>query len=219
MRTYKLILTVWMLVSSLTFFGQVNPINDLDYLQTYWFQNYNCPSSNCFELSWTTPDSSNDTLLGYNIYRNNDFWIFTEETGVACSGYAPCEYSDFYDPLPFWITVKAVYNSDSIISIANDSVLVNDLMINIDEIEKNEITLFKNPISVGENISLLIPNSEGETCKIQVHFLNGQLIKEYEIKQVMNGIISFSTNKLTRGLYIINTKLNGKTINKKIMIK
>ena len=219
MRTYKLILTILMLVSSLTFFGQINPINDLYYQQTYWYQNYNCPAFNCFELSWTTPDSSNDTLLGYNIYRNNDFWIFTEDTEVACSVYAPCEYSDFYDPLPFCIPVKAVYNSDSIVSIANDSVFVNDIMINIDEIEKNEITLLKNPISIGENISLLIPNSEGETCRIQVHSLNGHLIKEYEIKQVMNGIISFSTNKLSHGLHVINIKLNGKTINKKIMIK
>jgi len=219
MRTYKLILTIWILVSSMTFFGQVNPINDLYYQQTYWYQNYNCPSFNCFEISWTQPNSSNDTLLGYNIYRNSDFWIYTEETEVTCSGYSPCEYSDFYDPWPFWITVRAVYNSDSILSIANDSVFVNDLMINIDEIKKNEITLLKNPISIGENISFLIPNSEGETCRIQVHSLNGQLIKEYEIKQVMNGIISFSTNKLTRGLYVINIKLNEKTINKKIMIK
>ncbi len=219
MRAYKLILTVFILFSSLTFFGQINPINDLYYQQTYWYQNYNCPSFNCFEISWTQPNSSNDTLLGYNVYRNNDFWIYTEETEVACSGYSPCEHSDFYDSLPFWITVKTVYNSDSILSVANDSVYVNDLMIGIDEIEQNKIALLKNPISIGDNISLLIPNSEGETCRIQVYSLSGQVIKKYEIKQVMNGIISFSTNKLTRGIYVININLNGRIINKKILIK
>jgi hypothetical protein len=219
MKPNKLTLIVLLLISSWTLFGQINPINDLYYQQTYWYQNYNCPNFNCFELSWTSPDSSNDTLLGYKIYRNNDFWVFTTEINVTCSGYSPCDYNDFYDPLPFWITVKAIYNSDSIISIANDSVFVNDLMINIDEIEKKEIALLKNPISIGENISLLVSNSEGDNCRIQVYSLNGQLLKEYEIEQVMNGVVNFSTNKLIRGLYVINIQLNGKTINKKIMIK
>jgi len=219
MRTFKLIIIILTLSSTLTSFGQINPINDLYYQQTYWFQNYNCPGFNCFELSWTAPDSSNDTLLGYNIYRNNDLWIFIKGTDVTCSGLSPCDYNDFYDPMPFWITVKAVYNSDSIVSIANDSVFLNDIMIDIDEIERNEISLLKNPISNGENISLLIPNPEGETCRIQIHSLNGQLIKEYEIKQVMDGVVNFSTKKMTQGLYLISIQLKGRTINKKIIIK
>jgi len=219
MRTFKLIITVLMLNSTLISIGQINPINNLFFQQTYWYENYNCPSFNCFELSWTAPDILTDTLLGYTIYRDNDFWIFTEETNVTCSGYSPCEYNDFYDSLPFWTTVKAVYNSDSTISIATDSVFVNDLLINIEEIESNEITLLKNPISIGENISILIPNSEGERCRIQIHSLSEQLIKEYEIKRVMDGIVNFSTKKMTLGLHVISIQLKGKTIIKKIMIK
>ncbi|MDD2636698.1 MAG: T9SS type A sorting domain-containing protein [Bacteroidales bacterium] len=219
MKTYKLIITILTLSSTLTSFGQINPINDLYYQQTYWYQNYNCPGFNCFELSWSAPDSSNDTLLGYNVYRNSDLWIFTENTDVTCSGYSPCDYTDFYDPLPFWVTVKAVYNNDSLLSIANDSVFVNDLMININEIENDKISLFKNPISIGENISILIPNFEGEACSIQIHSLNGQLIKGYEIKQVMNGVVNFSTKRMTQGLYLISIQLKGRTISQKIMIK
>lgn len=207
------------MTSSWSLLGQINPINDLYYQQTYWYQNYNCPCFNCFELSWTTPESSNDTLLGYNVYRNNDFWIFTSETDVTCSGYSPCDYNNFYDSIPFWITVKAVYNSDSLESIANDSVYVEHIMINIEEINSNEVAVLKNPISIGENISLLIPNSEGKNCKIQIHSLNGEVLKEYEIKSVTNSIISFSTNKIKQGLYMISIHIKGRIITTKILIK
>lgn len=219
MKTFKLIITLLMLGITSTSVGQINPINDLYYQQTYWYQNYNCPYFNCFNLSWATPDNSNDTLLGYNVYRNDTLWIFTEDNDVSCSGYEPCEYPDFYDPFPFWITVKAVYNSDSITSIANDSVSVEDILININEIKSNEITLLKNPVTIGESISILIPNSEGETCRIQIHSINGQFIKEYDIKQIMDGVVSFSTKKMTQGLYVISITLKGKTINKKIIVK
>ncbi len=219
MKTNKFIFTLLLLTSSWTLLGQINPINDLYYQQTYWYQNYSCPYFNCFELSWSTPDSSNDTLLGYNVYRNNDFWIFTEETDVSCSGYSPCDHNDFYDPIPFWITVKAVYNIDSLESIVNDSVEVADLMINIKEINDNKVLLIKNPISIDENISLLIPNSESNNCTIKVYSINGQKIKELEFKQVTNSIISFSTSNMTQGLHLINIQLNGETFTKKIMIK
>lgn len=218
MRNLKLIIAILMLSATFASFGQINPINDLYYQQTYSFQNYNCPDFNCFELSWTPPDSSNDTLLGYNIYRDTELWIFTEETVIACSGAGPCGYSDFYEPVPFWITVKAVYNSDSIVSIANDSVYA-DLLIGMGEIKINEIALLKNPITIGENIQLFIPHSEAETFGIQLLSLDGQLIKEYEVRQVMGGAVNLSTKNMAQGLYLIRVQLNGKTINKKVMIK
>ena len=219
MKINKLILTVLLLIGGWSLFGQINPVNDLYYQQSYWYGNYNCPSFNCFVISWSAPNSSNDTLLGYKIYRNSTYWVFTSNTTVACSGEQPCEYSDFYDPLPFWITVRAVYNSDSLLSIVNDSVHVNDLMINIDEIKKNEISVLRNPVSAGENISLLIPDHEGDHCKIQVYSLNGRLVKELQIERVADCIINFSTNKMARGIYVINIQLNGEIINKKLMIK
>lgn len=219
MKINKFIFILILLTSSWTLFGQINPINNLNYQQTYMFGNYNCPSFNCFTLEWSPPEISYDTLLGYNVYRNNDFWIFTNDTFVSCSGYYPCEHDDFYDPLPFWITIKSIYNIDSLESIVNDSVKVADLMINIKEAKGNEIVLVKNPISVNENISLLLPNLMQSSCTIKIYSLSGQELKHLEFKQGTENNISFSTSNLNRGLFIIRIQLNNNIITKKIVIQ
>lgn len=218
MRNIFLILLLF-INSNMYVFGQFNPISDLYYEQTYWFMNTDCPYYNCFELSWTQPDPSIDTLMGYKVFKDNSFWVFTEETDVTCSGYSPCSYPDFFDDLPFWITVKAVYNTDSALSLANDSVEVLDIAITVKEIKENEVTVLKNPISKGENISLTIPDNKNQKAVIKMYSTGGQLLKNIEIDNHNGGLIHFSSANLAPGIYIINIVSDHRVENRKILIE
>jgi hypothetical protein len=212
----KFIFTILILFSSLILTGQINPVNDLYFQQNYMYGNYNCPYFNCFELSWITPDSSNDTLLGYNIYRNNDFWIFTNETIVSCAGIAPCGYSDFYDSIPFWVTVKAIYNSDSIISLANDSVSVGDLFVSVDKIEKEGpglsdlISIYPNPaqneIHVSSNNRIVID-------EINIYNQLGQRVIH---QNRIDGSIDVSS--LFPGVYFVELIVGNEQIKEKLIL-
>jgi hypothetical protein len=213
----KFIFTILILFSSLILTGQINPVNDLYFQQNYMNGNYNCPSFNCFELSWITPESSNDTLLGYNVYRNNYFWIFTNETIVSCAGIAPCGYSDFYDSIPFWVTVKAIYNSDSIISLANDSVYAGDLFVNVDEIEKDKLNLSE-LISIYPNPAqkeIFISVENGITIdKINIYNQLGQNV----IHQIsFNGSIDVSS--LLPGIYFVEVLVGDEQIRERLILR
>ncbi len=218
MKVRKIMLTIMMVVSGVSLFGQINPVNNLIYQQIYQCGNYNCPSFNCFEISWDSPESSSDTLQGYNVYRDSNFWVFTQDTVIDCSGYFPCEYNDFYDSIPFWVTVKAVYNNDSVVSIANDSVYVKDLCVSVSETARDSISLFRNPVLKGDNITLLLKGYKGELCSVQVSSLKGEIIKEYRT-EVMYGKVIFSSAGMPPGLYIINVRLKGKTVRKKLLVE
>jgi hypothetical protein len=138
---------------------------------------------------------------------------------VTCSGSSTCLYWDFYDPLPFWITVKAVFKINSLESIADDSVLVDNLAINIKEYNKEEFCILKNPVKIGDNISLLLPYNESNKSIINVVSQNGQLIKQYIVGNSSNRITNISSSQLSIGLYFINIQMDGKVLTKKIIIE
>ena len=197
-----------LLFSNLTIKAQLNPIKNL-YFQVisyvYDTGNHNCPQFNCNNFTWEVPDTSfTDTLIGYNIYKDSIFYKFTTFADASCSGYSPCGYLDFYDNLPFWLSVKAVYNNDSITSIAEDSILINGFITKIDEIDENKIFLIKNPVKLGENISILFSNIKSNKGIIQIISQSGKIIKEYSIENTVNSIINISTNNLFYGMYYIN---------------
>ena len=217
----KVFVVLQFIFYTFSMFGQLNPVSNLIYQQTHVLNSF-CPQFNCFELSWEQPISSNDTLIGYNVYRDNDFWIFTENNIISCSEMIPCEYNDFYEtpnnPNPFWIKIKAVYNVDSLLSESVDSIQTSGLMTEIDDYENQTIQLMKNPISKNENIVLIFNSYEGEECKIKIYSENGVLIKEYSIDYLMNGITSFSTKGLSSGVYIINILIGKEIVTEKIIL-
>ncbi len=208
MKTTKITLILTFLTVSLTLMGQLNPVNNLYYQQTYDYGNSFCPSYNCFSLTWTQPNSSSDTLKGYHVYRNDVFWVFTSQTSVSCSGIAPCPYPGFYDVLPFWIKVKAVYNADSLESIADDSVHVSDLAITIDEIRETDFLLIKNPVKKGESISLILPYNGQENCVIRITASSGVIAKECHIKNNYGNKVNISSTGLECGMYFIELLSN-----------
>lgn len=217
MNTKKLTLASLLIICTYALFAQLNPIIGLNYEQNYWYGNSFCPSYNCFDLSWEPPAASIDTLIGYKLFKEGEFWFFTTVNSVECSGVGPCEYSDFYNNIPFCIKVKAVYNRDSVLSVANDSVCVNDIMIGVTETTGDEICLLSNVIIAGECISVLIPDIIGFKYNLQVLSLNGQIIKE--IENDIGGIITFSSQDLTSGIYIISIRHDGKITNEKLIVK
>ncbi len=218
MKTIKLILFLTTLTIYSTLVAQFNPITNLTFEQTYSYNSY-CPSYNCFNLSWDMPESSEDNLKGFNIYKNSEFWIFTESISLSCSEGSPCEYSNIYENTPFWFSVKAVYNDDYMESEVDDSVFVEGLFTNINKIDKNEIILFKNPISKGEEIKLLTPNLESYTCTVKIYSITGQLINSNNFNQVIDNTICISTRNMTRGLYILHLISPDNNISKKLLIE
>ena len=218
MKFTKLIILALFLQSTHYLIGQLNPINDLTYEQTYVYPNTNCPNYNCFDLDWTEPFPSNDTLIGYFVYKDNEIWIFTEETSVTCSGDIPCEYDDFFVGMPFYAKVKAVYNVDSLESIANDSVLIEDIYIDIAEHKNHDISIINNPILSGQDITLLIPNSISMAYVIKITSINGEILKEYGKLQVCNSKINLSSNGLSTGVYIIQIFGDNRVFTNKLLI-
>jgi hypothetical protein len=221
MKTKQIILTALLFIGSSTIFSQINPIKNLSFGQHDNFMvQYDCLSQNCFSLSWNKPNSSLDTLDGYDVYRNNRLFAFTTDTVIKCWGNAPCLYPGFFENIfPSWVTVKAVYNKDSLRSTANDSVYVSDIAMNITQSKKESFYVLKNPTKIGENISLFIPANVCSKSNIKVFSQNGQLIKQYVLGNNFSGVINISTYQLSRGLYIINLQLDNKTLTTKIIIE
>lgn len=219
MKTKKVFLAIFLLVASVSTFAQLNPVQNFYFHQNYQFGNSLCPEFNCFTLTWSEPSSSIDTLLGYYIYQNNVPYAFTVATDASCSGIYPCILSDFYASVPFWISVRAVYNNDSSISQATDSIYISSIMTGIDRVKSDEFTILKNPVKANEIISLFIPYCESRKSLIQVFSQTGQIVMEYNIDKASNSIICLPSNRLTTGIYIICLQLDKKRITAKLIIE
>jgi hypothetical protein len=219
MKGNKTLVTLLFIVSNITLLGQINPVNNLYYQQFYDYGNHNCPAFNCFVLSWQPPDSTSDTLIGYKVYRNGNYYAFLKDPGLGCGGAVPCNYNDWYSMIPFWVTVKAVYNHDSLVSGVNDSIEVSDIAIKINEIKQQKTSLLKNPIQEGENISLLIPSATPDNLTIELFSLSGQNLKCFEVKNVSKSVIYLPTTSLGKGLYFIKIEMKGWEMTLKLLIE
>jgi hypothetical protein len=219
MKGSKLVVILLFLSGNVTLMGQINPVNNLEYQQLYAFGNPNCPAYNCFTLSWQVPEISNDTLIGYRIFRNGQLYAFTNDVVFGCGGAAPCTHDDWYSMLPFWATVKAVYNHDSVESIVTDSVHVNDLAIYIKENEKQDFSLAKNPIRAGDNISLVVPGINSEKLVVNIISPAGKVLKVYEVSNGSKSVVCFPSTGLERGLYYITVAMQEKKISLKLLVE
>ena len=219
MKTFTSLILMLFVLSNANSFGQINPVRNLSYQQWYDLGNFNCPGFNCFALSWQVPDSTRDTLVGYKIYRNDSFYTFVSWTGIGCSGFMPCDYNDWYSMMPFWVTVKAIYNHDSLESVARDSVEVGDFLINIKEKEKQNFSLLKNPINAGDNISIVNSSSSLENLVIQIVSLKGQTLRQFKISNSSKSVIFLPSTNLEKGLYFIDIGTKEQKIPLKLLIQ
>jgi hypothetical protein len=117
-------------------FGQLNPVNNFNWDHDYIYP----PGWNHFTLSWDEPDTSNDSLIGYNIYGGNELYKYQTHLGLICREYDSTDCNFFYFlTVGDYIKVTAVYNSPPEESIAVDSAQFEGIMIGIE----NPITLEK----------------------------------------------------------------------------
>jgi len=202
-----------------TSYTQLNSIKNL-----YFYPWYDCPN-NYFQLKWSPPDSSTtDTLVGYNIYRNNVLYRFQTDTTMHHLIPQDTNCSDNFlggDGVvfpPFYIHVTAVYNLSHIESLYNDSALCMGLALNTKEIQDNNIkieispnpfldyVILKGQLKNQEDISFVLLNNLGQT------------IKCYPIKSFAQGEFTFSLSapELSKGMYYLKIIVGQKVYFKKL---
>ncbi len=213
MKTTKVILTFFLLSASLTGYSQLNPIKNLYW--NHWYENPN----NFYILKWSPPDTSlTDTLVGYNIYRNNILYRFYTDT--IAQHIIPQDTSfggeDFVYTYggAFYIHVTAVYNSNHLESMYNDSALCYGAAVGLNDIEMEIIRIYPNPFSTQTNLQI---NKELQFATIIVYNAF-----EYQVKQINNitgQSVIIPRDNLPDGLYFIKLTQENKIIDiKKIVI-
>jgi len=206
MRASKILLTFFLLSVGLTGYSQLNPIKNL-----YWNQWYVCPN-NFFVLKWSPPDTSlTDTLVGYNIYRDNVFYRFSSDTIVQ--HIIPQDTSfggeDFVYTFggAFCIHVTAVYNSKHLESIYNDSLICHGAAVGLNDIEKEIISTYPNPFSTQVTLQI---DKKLQCATITVYNTFGQQVKQ--INNISGQSVTLKRDNLPSGLYFIKLTQDNKII-------
>jgi hypothetical protein len=149
-------------------FGQVNPIVNLT-----WSHNYQFPN-NYFILEWDEPAAPHDELVGYNVYRENNFYMFLTETSLynveQGSNSGGEDFLFYNNGEGFSAYVTAVYNPGAVES-TSETVEIDGLLLNINNIKNEKAILYPNPtrgiLNIGNNglIKILIYDSTGKKIK------------------------------------------------------
>ena len=155
---------------SMHIYAQLNPVNGLNWQQ--WYQS----PHNYFDLSWGEPNASQDTLVGYNIYRNHDLYRFQTDTRLYHLQYGENCSDDFlsYPDGGFWIHVTAIYNSSHQESVYTDSIYSPGAAMTINNLGYQKGKLFPNPTDGKLNVDY--------KSIISISLINqtGKLLKEFK---------------------------------------
>jgi len=205
----KLSLIITFLTFTFQSFGQINPVENLTW--SHWYDTPN----NYFRLEWEEPESPHDQIIGYNIYRENDLYIFVNETSIYNIGppvhpanYSNCGGEDFFfygDGDGFTAFVTAVYSGQ--IESNAETANIDGPLLSTNKFKRNEIKIYPNPTDG-------IVNIKSENLKkIKVFTLNGKIIKEYNPKNQID------LSEISKGIYIIKLISESGVLTDKIIIK
>ena len=203
MKKLTVIIVITTLIQSS--FGQINPINNLEW--NHW---YVCPN-NYFILSWDLPDPTQDTLTGYNIYRETDLYKFQTETSLyhtESGGNCGEDFVWYNGGQDFWIHVTAVYNSTQQESIYNDSAYCFGFAIGIDERIQSKLKLFPNPTTGKLKI-----DSELYIKRITIISQSGEIINEYKESTELD------LSNMTKGVYFIKVWTDKDVLMKAVILE
>ena len=191
----KLLTFILFLVSTFPLIAQINPVQNLSWSHGYDYGN------NYFTLAWEEPEEPHDNLVGYNVYRENDLFIFVTGTsiyniespvnpdyGSNCGGESFLFYGNGVDDFTAFVT--AVYGSEKIES-APQSIQVDGPLLSTLKSQKEKFIIYPNP-SDG------LVNIQNEVLKaIQVFDLNGRMIKQFEPSNQID------LSEISKGIYVI----------------
>ncbi len=200
MKNMLFILIVGLSITFLSYtnpiYGQLNPINNLEW--SHWYYS----PHNFFSLNWEEPDASEDSLVGYIIYRNDEYFTFQTENSLYHTPYEQnCAESfiSYNDGEGFWIHVTAVYNSSYSESIYTDSVHCEGIIIGIAERQNKRTNLFPNPTKGKLTIT------EGNGIEVAVYNSSGKQVLQLENTSQIN------LSDFPKGVYIVKT-VSGKGV-------
>ena len=203
-----IIILIWNLPVLLSY-GQANPIKNLMFSQSY------VTPYNCYDLSWSPPDSSlTDTLVGYNIYRNNTLYRFTTDLYQRCDlciGDTATTYcSNFYNLKygHFKMHVNAVYNMSHIESTYNDTAEFMGLATRVNEIKNNfSFSISPNPFST---FTTLISGFSFKDATLTIYNSFGTPVRQ--VKNISGQTITLQRENLSSGLYFLRLTQENKTL-------
>lgn len=184
-------------------FAQTNPVTELSWTHYYTFM------QNWFDLNWQEPATPHDELVGYNVYRGDEFYRFQTETslnrlpiGENCGE----DFLYYNDGNGFLAHVTAVYanglESDYIETIAIDGPLLN-----VSQFDNTKVTAYPNPT----NGILHIGNQN--LTKIAVFDLSGKKLKEW------NPETEIDLSDFAKGVYLITLFSDNGNLTDKIVVK
>lgn len=188
--------------------AQINPVQNLT-----WQHWYDMPH-NLFILEWEEPETPHDEVIGYNIYRENDLYLFlSDETSIYniesiygivsnCGGEDFLFYNDFQG---FFAHVTAVYAGE-VESDYIETVYIEGAMIGINEYPNVKPKIYPNP-SKG---IIYIENKNLDS--IIIYDISGRIVREMEPKSQID------LSDITKGFYLIKLTSGTKTFVDKIIL-
>jgi type IX secretion system substrate protein len=154
-------------------------------------------------------------LKGYKIYRNDALYTFVTDTFYGCQYINTCNPTagNWFNITSFWITVKAVYNKDSLTSIVTDSVYMGGETIGIEQKTKsNKLTIYPNPTKDVLNVECEMVN---EKTTLTITDMLGNVVKQMPLNTQH---ITFNISDLNEGVYNISLQSNEGVVNKRVVI-
>lgn len=102
---------------------------------------------------------------------------------------------------------------------AKFSFLIEEEISGVNDIAQNNIQLYPNPVSIGQNIQLQLILDKIEDVEIQVYNSAGQLIQQQtNEKQAGLQTINVPTNNWSVGLYFVEVKVGDSLISRKLIV-
>jgi len=158
-------------------------------------------SENVVTLRWDTPETE-EIIKGYNIYRNNEFILFSTQNAYRETIRTDGKYI-------YGISVQ-FENYES----AREEVEVSLNWTSIESFSSNFINIYPNPIQRGEAIYFNL-GEKNANAELFFYNLSGQLVLEKEINTQQNQDII----NLPSGIYILLIKQGQQVSRTKLTIK